>query len=275
MQTQPTDSDVNFAQQAPAVADVSAHLALIARGLTRQFGDFVAVDNLNLQVRRGSFFGFLGPNGAGKSTTIKMLTGLLAPTSGEIELLGHNLAHDPVAVKRLIGVVPEDLNLFDRLTGAEYLTFVGRMYELDRRTVAARTAELLRLMELEDKPRALLVEYSHGMRKKISLAAALIHNPQLLFLDEPFEGVDAVAARTIKNLLERMRERGVTIFLTSHILEIVERLCTDIAIINRGRIVAGGPLDELRAMAGTTLEDYFVRLVGSERKVAETLSWIG
>lgn len=253
----------------------AAQPALVTRGLTRRFGDFVAVEDLNLLVQRGSFLGFLGPNGAGKSTTIKMLTGLLAPTSGEIEILGHDLSADPVAVKRLIGVVPEDLNLFDRLTGAEYLTFVGRMYELDRRTVAERTAELLRLMELEDKPRALLVEYSHGMRKKISLAAALIHNPRLLFLDEPFEGVDAVAARTIKNLLERMRERGVTIFLTSHILEIVERLCTDIAIINRGRIVAAGPLDELREMAGTTLEDYFVRLVGSERKVAETLSWIG
>lgn len=255
--------------------NVPVSLALAARGLTRHFGDFVAVDNLNLEVQRGSFFGFLGPNGAGKSTTIKMLTGLLAPTAGEIEILGYKLAEDPIAVKRLIGVVPEDLNLFDRLTGAEYLTFVGRMHELDRRVVAERTAELLRLMELEDKPRSLIVEYSHGMRKKISLAAALIHNPQLLFLDEPFEGVDAVAARTIKNLLERMRERGVTIFLTSHILEIVERLCTDIAIINRGRIVALAPLDEMREMAGTNLEDYFVRLVGSERKVAETLSWIG
>jgi ABC-2 type transport system ATP-binding protein len=275
MQILSTSPETNHVNPAPTPASVESPTALVARGLTRHFGDFVAVDNLHLAVRRGSFFGFLGPNGAGKSTTIKMLTGLLAPTSGEIEILGHSLSGEPIAVKRLIGVVPEDLNLFDRLTGAEFLTFVGRMYELDRRTVAARTAELLRLMELEDKPRALLVEYSHGMRKKISLAAALIHNPRLLFLDEPFEGVDAVAARTIKNLLERMRERGVTIFLTSHILEIVERLCTDIAIINRGRIVASAPLEDMRKLAGTSLEDYFVRLVGSERKVAETLSWIG
>lgn len=250
-------------------------VALSIRQLTRRFGDFVAVNQLNLDVRRGSFFGFLGPNGAGKSTTIKMLTGLLAPTEGNIKLLGHDLISDPISVKRLIGVVPEDLNLFDRLTGAEYLTFVGRMHELERHVVAERTAELLHVMELEDKPKSLLVEYSHGMRKKISLAAALLHNPQMLFLDEPFEGVDAVAARTIKNLLERMRERGVTIFLTSHILEIVERLCTDIAIINHGRIVATGRMDELRNQAGTNLEDYFVNLVGGERRMTDTLSWIG
>jgi ABC-2 type transport system ATP-binding protein len=247
---------------------------IVTAGLRRTFGELTAVDGVNLCVGRGWFYGFLGPNGAGKSTTIKMLTGMLDATAGRIQILGHDLAADPVTVKRLIGVVPEDLNLFERLTGAEYLTFVGRMQELDRRVVAERTAELLRLMELEDKPRALIVEYSHGMRKKVSLAAALIHNPQVLFLDEPFEGVDAVAARAIKNLLERMRGRGVTIFLTSHILEIVERLCTDIAIINQGRIIAAGPLEELRAAVGTTLEDYFVRLVSGERQVAETLSWI-
>lgn len=250
-------------------------IALQIHNLTRWFGDFIAVNQLSLEVRRGSFFGFLGPNGAGKSTTIKMLTGLLAPSEGTINLLGYNLIADPIAVKRLIGVVPEDLNLFDRLTGAEYLTFVGRMHELERHVIAERTAELLHVMELEDKPKALLVEYSHGMRKKISLAAALLHNPQMLFLDEPFEGVDAVAARTIKNLLERMRGRGVTIFLTSHILEIVERLCTDIAIINHGRIVAAGRLDELRAQAGTNLEEFFVNLVGGERRMTDTLSWIG
>jgi ABC-2 type transport system ATP-binding protein len=262
-------------EQTSIPADQNSQSAVLAIGLTRRFGDFTAVDRIELKVPRGSFFGFLGPNGAGKSTTIKMLTGLLAPTSGSIRILGHDLAADPLTVKRLIGVVPEDLNLFERLTGPEFLTFVGRMHELDRHVVATRTAELLRLMELEDKPRALLVEYSHGMRKKISLAAALIHNPQVLFLDEPFEGVDAVAARTIKSLLERMRGRGVTIFLTSHILEIVERLCTDIAVINEGRIVGAGSLSELRDSADATLEDYFVRLVGGERLTAETLSWIG
>ena len=259
----------------PSPLSFVVETAISATALTRRFGAFTAVDQISLAVQRGSFFGFLGPNGAGKSTTIKMLTGMLAPTAGRISVLGHDLVTDPLAVKRLIGVVPEDLNLFDRLTGAEFLTFVGRMHELDRQVVAERTAELLKLMELEDKTRALLVEYSHGMRKKISLAAALIHNPRVLFLDEPFEGVDAVAARTIKNLLERMREGGVTIFLTSHILEIVERLCTDIAIINEGRIVAAGGLLELRNSTDATLEDYFVRLVGGERHRAETLSWIG
>jgi ABC-2 type transport system ATP-binding protein len=257
----------------PAVTPVP--IALRLRHLTRRFGDFIAVNNLNLEVRRGSFLGFLGPNGAGKSTTIKMVTGLLAPTEGQIEILGHDVVTEAMVVKRLIGVVPEDLNLFDRLTGAEYLTFVGRMHDLERHVIAARAAELLHVMDLEHKPKALIVEYSHGMRKKISLAAALIHNPRVLFLDEPFEGVDAVAARTIKNLLERMRERGVTIFLTSHILEIVERLCEDIAIINHGRIVVAGRLEELRAQAGTNLEDYFVNLVGGERPRTDTLSWIG
>lgn len=259
----------------PDASVTPAPIALRLRHLTRRFGDFVAVNNLNLEVRRGSFLGFLGPNGAGKSTTIKMVTGLLAPSQGQIEILDRDLGTDALAVKRLIGVVPEDLNLFDRLTGAEYLTFVGRMHELDRRVIVERTTELLHVMELEDKPKSLIVEYSHGMRKKISLAAALIHNPQVLFLDEPFEGVDAVAARVIKNLLERMRERGVTIFLTSHILEIVERLCTDIAIINHGRLIVDGPLDELRAQAGTNLEDYFVNLVGGERPLTDTLSWVG
>ena len=259
----------------PLTSAIAPELALSVRGLSREFGDFLAVDNLNLDVYRGAFFGFLGPNGAGKSTTIKMLTGLLAPTQGSIEILNQDVTRDSTAIKRMIGVVPEDLNLFDRLTGAEYLTFVGRMHQLDSRVIAERTAELLHVMELEHKPKSLIIEYSHGMRKKISLAAALLHNPQVLFLDEPFEGVDAVAARTIKNILERMCERGVTIFLTSHILEIVERLCTDIAIINHGRLIAAGKLDEMREQAGTSLEDYFVSLVGNERQMAGTLSWIG
>ncbi|MFN0120170.1 MAG: ABC transporter ATP-binding protein [Blastocatellia bacterium] len=263
------------AGEQPPAPSVYAPPAVRVHDLSRRFGDFTAVDNISLVVEKGSFFGFLGPNGAGKSTTIRMLTGLLAPSSGRIEIQGLDLQRDALDVKRQIGVVPEDLNLFERLTGAEYLTFAGRMYGLDRNLVRQRTAELLRLMELEDKPGTLLAEYSHGMRKKICLAAALIHNPQVLFLDEPFEGVDAVAAKTIKNLLERMRETGVTIFLTSHILEIVERLCTEIAIINRGRIVAAGSIRELQYQGEDNLEDFFVRLVGGEQQTRETLSWIG
>src|ERR1700730_125111 len=256
--------------------------------LVRQFGDFVAVDNLNLTLHRGSFFGFLGPNGAGKSTTIKMLTGLLAPTSGKIRVLGRDLAQEPLEVKRRIGVVPEDLNLFERLTGAEMLAFTGRMYGLGKTEIAERSPELLNLMELRDEPKKLIVEYSHGMKKKLSLACALIHRPEILFLDEPFEGVDAIASRTLKDLLTKLTARGLTVFLTSHVLEIVERLCSDIAIISQGRLLASGPLNELRkgiqiAEDGQgegrpmSLEDYFIHVVGGTRNAGEeeVLQWLG
>ena len=257
--------------------------------LVRRFGDFAAVDHLDLRVRAGSFFGFLGPNGAGKSTTIKMLTGLLAPSGGRARVLGRDIAEEPLEVKRRIGVVPEDLNLFERLTGGEMLAFTGRMYGLGRAEIAERSRELLELMELDGEPRKLVVEYSHGMKKKLALACALIHRPEMLFLDEPFEGVDAVASRTLKALLSRLTERGLTVFLTSHVLEIVERLCTDIAIISAGRLVAAGPLDELRrgiVVAGgedtqgagglMPLEDYFIRVVGGARHTSDdALQWLG
>src|SRR3954471_17738064 len=220
--------------------------AVETSNLVRRFGQFTAVDHINLKVERGRFFGFLGPNGAGKSTTIKMLTGLLSPTSGEIRVLGRDIQTEPLEVKRQIGVVPEDLNLFERLTGAEMLTFTGRMYGLNPAEIAERTQELLALMELDTEPRKLVVEYSHGMKKKLSLACALIHRPELLFLDEPFEGVDAIASRTLKDLLLKLTGRGLTVFLTSHVLEIVERLCTDIAIIAQGKLLASGSLNELR-----------------------------
>ena len=215
--------------------------------LTRRFGDLVAVEDVNLKVAPGQFFGFLGPNGAGKSTTIKMLTGLLAPTSGGIRILGLDLVNNMVEVKRQIGVVPEGMALFGRLTGSEYLNFVGRMYGLDRETAAQRTAELLEYMQLTDQPKTLVTDYSHGMQKKLALAAAVIHGPKVLFLDEPFEGIDAIAAGTLKTMLQRMIARGATVFLTSHVLEIVERLCTHVGIIHRGRLVAQGSLEELRA----------------------------
>ena len=230
------------------------------------------MDHLNLTVRRGSFFGFLGPNGAGKSTTIKMLTGLLAPTSGRMLVLGRDLSLEPLEVKRRIGVVPEDLNLFERLTGAEMLAFTGRMYGLHKEEIGQRAPELLELMELSDDPKKLIVEYSHGMKKKLSLACALIHRPEILFLDEPFEGVDAIASRTLKDLLSRLTARGLTVFLTSHVLEIVERLCTDIAIISHGKLLASGSLDELRKgirvdgdgadRGPVSLEEYFIHVVG-------------
>ncbi len=221
--------------------------AIDTTALTRRFGDFTAVDNVNLRVDAGQFFGFLGPNGAGKSTTIKMLTGLLAPTSGSIRILGEDLQSNSADIKRQIGVVPEGMALFGRLTADEYLRFVGRMYGLDRATTLNRTRELLEFMQLAGEEKKLIADFSHGMQKKLALAAAVIHGPKVLFLDEPFEGVDAVAAGTLKAMLLRMIARGATIFLTSHVLEIVERLCTHIAIIHRGRLVAQGSLDELRA----------------------------
>jgi ABC-2 type transport system ATP-binding protein len=259
--------------------------------LTRRFGEFVAVQDVHLEVSAGQFFGFLGPNGAGKSTTIKMVTGLLAPTSGRIEILGSDLLREPVSVKRQIGVVPEGMGLLGRLTGAEYLNFVGRMYGLDRQTAASRTAELLAFMDLANEPKKLVTDYSHGMQKKLALAAAVIHGPKVLFLDEPFEGVDAIAAGTLKSMLQRMISRGATIFLTSHVLEIVERLCTHVAIIHQGKLVAQGSLDDLRAgvqakvTAGNgaaspaeeklTLEEMFLRIVGGTKTAEQELSWLG
>jgi len=261
-------------------------MAIETFDLVRRFQDFVAVDNLNLTVRRGSFLGFLGPNGAGKSTTIKMLTGLLAATSGKIRVLGRDLAEKPLEVKQRIGVVPEDLNLFERLTGAEMLAFTGRMYGLEKAEIGKRSLELLDLMDLRNEPRKLIVEYSHGMKKKLSLACALIHRPEILFLDEPFEGIDAIASRTLKDLLSRLTARGLTVFLTSHVLEIVERLCSDIAIISQGKLLAAGSLDELRKgiqleaegqlKGPISLEEYFFHVVGGERSTGEeeVLQWL-
>ena len=257
-------------------------MVLETQGLRRTFANLVAVDNLDLTVERQQFYGFLGPNGAGKSTTIKMITGLLRPTSGHIRVLGLDLEKNSVEVKRRIGVVPEGLALFERLTGSQLLTFVGRMYGLDRATAAQRTAELLDFMSLTDSADKLVADYSHGMKKKTALAAAVIHRPEMLFLDEPFEGVDAIAATTLKGLLHRFIERGGTIFLTSHVLEVVERLCTHIGIIQNGRLVASGSLNELRAgvtIAGgdqspLTLEQIFLEVVGGAKQDAGALSWL-
>jgi ABC-2 type transport system ATP-binding protein len=267
----------------PAKGREMSEIAIRTEQLTRRFGSLTAVDSVDLRVDAGQFFGFLGPNGAGKSTTIKMLTGLLAPTSGRMELLGLDFQNNLIEVKRQIGVVPEGMGLFERLTGPEYLRFVGRMYGLDRATTEKRTEELLDFMQLSDREKSLIADYSHGMQKKIALAAAVIHRPRILFLDEPFEGVDALAAGALKALLGRMTERGVTIFLTTHVLEIVERLCSHVAIIHKGRLVAQGSLEELRAgvpgEAGEhkTLERIFLSIVGqsgAEQSRIEELTWL-
>ncbi|CAN5672505.1 ABC transporter ATP-binding protein [soil metagenome] len=254
--------------------------AVEARGLTRTFGTFKAVDGIDLNVPAGSFYGFLGPNGAGKSTTIKCLTGLLRPSAGSMRILEMDPLADPVAVKRRIGVVPEDLALFDRLSGEETLAFVAQVHGLDRATARSRASDLLKVMDLESAGDTMVTDYSHGMRKKLALAAALLPAPRLLFLDEPFEGIDAVASRQIKDLLQSFVTRGGTIFLTSHILEIVERLSTHIGVIAGGRMVAEGRIGELRAggAAGQTLEELFISLVGGrpggENGVPATLDWL-
>jgi len=252
-------------------------LAIHTQGLRREFGTFVAVDGIDLEVPRGSLYGFVGPNGAGKSTTIKCLTGLLAPTAGSIQLLGLDPIRDPVAVKRQVGVVPEDLALFEQLTAAETLAFVGQVHGLPEGTIRARSAELLALMDLTSAAGQLVADYSHGMRKKTSLAAALLPAPKLLFLDEPFEGIDAIASRQIKDLLLEYVRRGGTVFLTSHILEVVERLCDHIGVIHKGRLVAQGPIDALRsgAAVGETLETWFLRVVGATEATASHLDWLG
>src|SRR6188474_62142 len=239
-------------------------LAIETRQLTRFFDKFCAVDGVNLTVDRGTFYGFLGPNGAGKSTTIKMLTGLLAASSGEILVLGRNMLdpREALAAKSRIGVVPEDLALFDNLTAREHLTFVGRMYLLPKDVIRKRIDELLHLLGLQNDEKKLTLEYSHGMKKKLALAAALLPNPDLLFLDEPFEGVDAVTSRVIRDLLAGYVERGSTVFLTSHVLEIVEKLCTDVGIIVKGELVEQASLEALRQ--GRSLEDRFLEVAGAD-----------
>jgi ABC-2 type transport system ATP-binding protein len=261
--------------------------AIQTHGLTRRFGALTAVEDVTLSVAPGQFFGFLGPNGAGKSTTIKMLTGLLEPTAGTVEILGQPFGAGALDLKRQIGVVPEGMALMGRLTATEYLHFVGRMYGLDRETTSRRTQELLDFMQLSNENKKLVTDFSHGMQKKLALAAAVIHGPKVLFLDEPFEGVDAIAAGMLKSMLTGMINRGATIFLTTHVLEIVERLCSHVAIISKGRLVANGSIDDLRAgVASTlpgaeqeqrlTLEEIFLSIVGAggQQEQAQELTWL-
>ncbi|MEO8025136.1 MAG: ABC transporter ATP-binding protein [Bryobacteraceae bacterium] len=257
----------------PAPPSVPECYAIEVRGLRKLYGNKPAVDGLDLAVPRGSFFGFLGPNGAGKTTTIKMLMGLAVPTSGTIQMLGLPIPERALDIKQQIGLVPDESLLFDHLTGGEFLEFVGRLYSLPRATARERTRELLALFELDTNVKKLIGEYSKGMRKRVAMAAALIHRPQLFLMDEPFEGVDAVGARLMKDLLIDQVRHGATIFLTSHVLEVVERLCHRVAIIHEGRLVANGTLDELRS--GTeNLEDLFVRLVGADRVTRDALDWL-
>ena len=250
-------------------------LAIETHELTRYFNDSCAVSGIDLAVERGTFYGFLGPNGAGKSTTIKMLTGLLAPSGGQMLVLGRNML-DPAAAleaKRHMGVIPEDLALFDYLTAREYLTFVGRIHLMPRDTIRSRSEELLALLGLQDEVKKLTLEYSHGMKKKLAMAAALLANPDLLFLDEPFEGVDAVTSRVIRDLLAGFVARGSTVFLTSHVLDVVERLCTHVGIIVKGQLVEQASLESIRR-GGGSLEDCFLEKVGADPEATRKLNWL-
>jgi ABC-2 type transport system ATP-binding protein len=238
--------------------------------VTKRFGDKTAVSDLSLDVEAGAFVGLLGRNGAGKSTTLKMLTGLLEPTSGAITLLGMGFERQALDIKRRIGVMPEDMALLEMLTGPQYLRFVGRMYGLPDDVIDRRRAELFDKLDLAAGPKTVIADYSFGMKKKVALCAAILHSPAVLFLDEPFEGIDPVTSRTIKDMLGVLRKRGTTILLTSHILEIVEKVCEEIAILEKGSLLGRGTIDELRK--GASLEAAFVELVGGARD--GELSWL-
>jgi len=251
---------------------VEAPAAIEVRDLRKVYGYKAAVDGLSLTVPAGSFFGFLGPNGAGKTTTIRMLTGLAPPTSGSIRLLGLSMPEQAMAIKRQIGLVPDESLLFDHLTGPEFLEFVGRMYGLDRAVARERARELVSLFELEESWNQLIADYSRGMRKRVAMGAALIHRPRLFLMDEPFEGVDAVGARLMKEILIDQVQQGATVFLTSHVLEVVERLCDRVAIIHEGKLVMETDMARFRD-GGESLEDVFVRVVGVESSGGH-LDWL-
>ncbi len=252
-----------------------AQPAVWARSLTRRFGSKTAVDAIDLTVRRGEFYGLLGPNGAGKTTTIKMIVGLLRPTAGTAGVGPYDAWHQPLEVKRRIGVLPEEFNLYERLTGAELLDFTAAVHRLPRYQAADRRDELLSLLDLESAAAELVADYSRGMRKKLALAAAVIHAPPVLFLDEPFEGVDAVSARLIRRLLQRYTQQGATIVFSSHVMDLVERLCTRVGIMAQGRLVEEATPEELRRRyAVTSVEEAFLRVVGAA-DVAEGLEWLG
>ncbi|MGP4113858.1 ABC transporter ATP-binding protein [Streptomyces sp. 4N509B] len=259
----------------PAPGQAERPAAVRVRGLWKRFGEQVAVSGIDLVLPQGRFVGLVGPNGAGKTTTLSMITGLLRPDAGEVEVAGHDVWRDPVAVKSRIGVLPEGLRLFDRLSGRELLTYLGRLRGLPEAEVERRADQLLDVLDLSSAQNKLIIDYSTGMRKKTGLAAALLHNPEVLFLDEPFEGVDPVSAQTIRGVLERYTESGATVVFSSHVMELVESLCDWVAVIAAGRIRADGPLEAVRGDADS-LQNAFLALVGAQGNPAgQTLDWLG
>jgi ABC-2 type transport system ATP-binding protein len=253
--------------------------AIQTQNLTRRYGDLTAVDRLDLTVPKGVIFGFLGPNGAGKSTTINMLTSLLPPTAGTATVAGFDIKEEPLEVKRRIGTVPEDLSLYERLTAGEHVELVGRLHGLTQAEIERRIPPLLDLLELEDSADKMILDYSHGMRKKTALACALIHAPEILFLDEPFEGIDPISTKAIKEVLRDMvSQRGTTVFFSTHVMELAERFCDQVGIINKGQLAGVGSIAELRQRAGlpddAPLEDVFIRTVGAEVEDEGLLGWL-
>ena len=245
--------------------------ALSIRGLGKRFGETVAVNGISLDVPVGSFYGLVGPNGAGKTTTLSMATGLLRPDVGTIWIQGVDVWQNPLEAKRLVGILADGVRLFDRLSGEQLVTYSGLLSGMNRETVAERVADLLRLLDLEDARGTLVVDYSAGMTKKIALACALVHAPRLLVLDEPFESVDPVSAANIRDILQGYVRSGGTVIVSSHAMDLVQRMCDHVAVIAAGRVVAAGTIDEVRA--GSTLEDRFVQLVGGRHHV-EGPAWL-
>ncbi|MDY0001191.1 MAG: ABC transporter ATP-binding protein [Polyangia bacterium] len=243
------------------------------RGLEKRFGEHLALAGLDLTVRQGQFYGLLGPNGAGKSTTVSLLTGTRVPTGGEIRLFGRKLDPDDPATKGQMGVVTEEPPLFDRLRGREMLVFVARMQGLSRKEAAQRSEDLISLLGLEEAGGKLVADYSRGMRKKLAIGCALIHGPRLLFLDEPFEGVDALSAETIRGVLCHLTSRGTTVLLTTHILTLAERLCDAYGILSRGRLAWEGSPSTL-VEEGVDLTSRFVEVVGAEREASGLPAWL-
>ncbi|WP_079151923.1 ABC transporter ATP-binding protein [Streptomyces sp. RTd22] len=270
------DADVHApAEAATDPAAPHQRPAVQVRGLWKRYGEQIAVQGIDLELPAGQFIGLVGPNGAGKTTTLSMITGLLRPDSGTVEIGGHDVWQDPAEVKARIGVLPEGLRMFERLSGRELLAYTGRLRGLPGDEVDKRATQLLDVLDLAGAQNKLVVDYSTGMRKKIGLAAALLHNPEVLFLDEPFEGVDPVSAQTIRGVLERYTRSGATVVFSSHVMELVESLCDWVAVMARGKIRAQGALADVRGDA-PSLQNAFLELVGArEQGSGDNLDWLG